>query len=122
MLDTPSLFDLPRTRATDPPSSHLAESAVRPSRELLRKTILEVAPTHHFEACTAFGFAMRVDVKYPGRWDEGTVRAEVSRCAKRQDLDRLPFAGRSPRGQKCDTFFRALRSTVENVSPNAEVL
>jgi hypothetical protein len=70
----------PRHRATDGHTSKAAAKSIAPVSGYLEAQIVKVAHNGPF---TAQQIASILEVREPGRWDEGTIRTAVSRCAKR---------------------------------------
>lgn len=102
MSAQPTLFDEPRARHRDPNSSHEAAAATKPGRGELQVAIIKMA--HDAYAYTAFQIAENLEHFWPARWDEGTIRAEVSRLGKQGRLVKASEKGLSPRGMKCDMW------------------
>lgn len=91
----------PRTRRTDPDTSHAAAHAVTPGLNAMEEAILEVAPRSF--GVTAFTIALVVGNKHPHRWDEGSIRTRVSNMGKRGLLVKCG-EGKSPRGRRADLW------------------
>jgi len=70
----------PRHRATDGHTSKAAAASVAQVSGYLEAQIVKVAHNGPF---TAQQIASILEVREPGRWDEGTIRTAVSRAAKR---------------------------------------
>lgn len=103
-MQTESLFDLPRARASDPSTAHEAAHAVRPGTEELNIEIIRAVRSVPFPV-TAFDIARMVQAFNWNRWDEGTIRTRVSALGKQGRLVRSDNAGLSPRGQRCARWF-----------------
>lgn len=101
MSAQPTLFDEPRARHRDPDTSHRARASVAPAIPALRQAVLNACT--RFSPSSAFDIARRVEVAAPGRWDEGTIRGEVSRLGRTPALVK-DGKGKSPRGQSCDLW------------------
>lgn len=102
-MQTESLFDLPKARASDPSTSHEAAASVRPAQEELNIEIISVIRSAPFPV-TAFDIARMVQAFNWNRWDEGTVRTRVSALRKEGRIAFADGAGVSPRGRRCDRF------------------
>lgn len=68
-----------KARASDPVSSHLAATAVKPGAGVLEAMIVAAVWRR---TKTAEQIASHLDKVCPGRWHEGTVRTAVSRVAE----------------------------------------
>lgn len=75
-----ALIAEPRHRKTDGHTSKAAAASVAQVSGYLEAQIVKVAYNGPF---TAQQIASILEVREPGRWDEGTIRTAVSRCAKR---------------------------------------
>lgn len=94
---------LPLARNSDPVTSREAAERVKPGNgELVRAIRFAVGVHAHDPAYpwTAFDIAEQVEVDYPGRWAESTIRTAVSRAG----LTAVDVKGKSPRGQRCVRF------------------
>jgi len=70
----------PRHRKTDGHTSKAAAKSIAPVSGYLEAQIVKVAHNGPF---TAQQIASILEVREPGRWDEGTIRTAVSRASRR---------------------------------------
>ena len=75
-----ALIAEPRHRSTDPDTSRAAAKSIEPHAGYLEQQIVKVAYNGPF---IAEQIAQILELREPGRWDEGSIRTAVSRCAKR---------------------------------------
>jgi hypothetical protein len=97
-----------KARASDPVSSHLAATAVKPGAAFIESAIVAACDVYGYGPLTAEGIAEVLMRWHPGRWTEGTIRTAVSRC---EQSGRIVVCGegRTSRGMKA----RLYRATGE---------
>lgn len=105
-----SLDDLPRARATDPHTSHLAAAVIEPGLNEMQVAIRRFVRVNG--PATAFEIA---DAVAGDRWQHDSVRAEVARLLNKSDS-----LGRSPGGRPCVRY--ELPDEIEGVQVAGERL
>lgn len=96
----------PQVRRADPTTSRLAQRRVEPGNVTLMDAIHRCASAckrsrDDYWPLSAFLIAAWVETRFPGRWDEGTIRSAVSRAKFLRHVDDL---GVSPSGNPCMRF------------------
>jgi len=94
-----------KARASDPVSSHLAATAVKPAAGVLEEFIVAACEGNPRTAEQIAELVLRMN---PGRWTEGTVRTAVSRVCEDGRIV-VCGEGRTSRGMKA----RLYRATGE---------
>lgn len=100
-----ALIAEPRHRSTDPDTSRAAAKSIEPHAGYLEAEIVKVCHLSH-TPLTAQWIANRLEVRNPGRWDEGTIRTAVSRVAKKGLIVPVGY-GTTSRGRAAITYGRA---------------